>query len=377
MNKRRILLLLPVLAIIIGAVWYATRPKPVPVIVAVAEQGDVQATVANTRAGTVEACQRARLAPAMAGQIAALPVREGDEVEAGQILLELWNEDLAAEVELARRSLTASRATAREICVAAQVAAREATRLTELHRQKLASEERADRARGDAEARAAGCEAAQDGIKVSAARLDVASAALERTILRAPFAGTVAEINGELGEIVTPSPVGVPTPPAVDLVDNSCLFIKAPIDEVDAPAIRTGMRTRVSLDAFPEQTFPGFVRRIAPYVLDIEKQARTVDIEAEIENAEATPLLPGYSADVEVILATEVDTVRVPAQAILAGDKILKYREADSLVEELAVEIGLRNWEYVQIIAGLEVGDRVILSVDREGVVDGALVKPE
>ena len=376
-NKRRIILILILAAMLGGTLWYVSRPKPIPVGLATVERGDVQATVANTRAGTVEACQRARLSPAMGGQISALPVHEGDEVERDQVLLELWNEDLAAEVEFARRSLTASRATAREVCVTADVAAREAKRLTELHRQKLASEEQADRARGDAEARAAGCEAARDSIQVSDARLDVAKAALERTILRAPFAGTVAEINGELGEFVTPSPVGIPTPPAVDLVDLSCLYIKAPIDEVDAPAIRTGMRARISLDAFPDQTFPGFVRRIAPYVLDIEKQARTVDIEAEIENADETPLLPGYSADVEVILATEQDTLRIPAQAVLAGDKVLRYREADGLLEQHSVETGVRNWEYVQVVSGLEEGDRVVLSVDREGVQDGALATPE
>lgn len=376
-NKPRIILILLFAAALAGVLWYVSRPKLIPVSLVTVERGDVQATVANTRAGTVEACQRARLSPAIGGQIAALPVHEGDTVEQDQILLELWNADRAAEVEFARRSLTASRATAREVCIAAEVATREAKRLTELHKQKLASEELADRARGDAQARAAGCEAARDGIKVSDARLDVAKATLERTILRAPFAGTVAEINGELGEFVTPSPVGIPTPPAVDLLDNSCLYIKAPIDEVDAPAIRTGMRARISLDAFPDRTFPGFVRRIAPYVLDVEKQARTVDIEAEIENAEQTSLLPGYSADVEVIIATEENTLRIPAQAVLAGDKVLMYQEADGLLEERDIETGVRNWEYVQVVAGLGEGEEVVLSVDREGIQDGALVTPE
>ena len=54
----------------------------------------MRATVSNTRAGTVDACSRARLAPIMGGQIASLPVSEGDAVEKGQILLELWNDDL-------------------------------------------------------------------------------------------------------------------------------------------------------------------------------------------------------------------------------------------------------------------------------------------
>ena len=60
-------------------------------------------------------------------------------------------------------------------------------------------------------------------------------------MLTAPFDGVVAEVNAELGEYVTPSPPGIPTPPAVDLIDDRCLYVTAPIDEVDAPEIRTGM----------------------------------------------------------------------------------------------------------------------------------------
>ena len=77
-----------------------------------------------------------------------------------------------------------------------------------------------------------------------------ARAALDKTRLTAPFGGTVAEINGELGEFVTPSPIGVPTPPAVDLIDTTSLYVSAPIDEVDAPDIRADMAAHISLDAF-------------------------------------------------------------------------------------------------------------------------------
>ena len=108
-------------------------------------------------------------------------------------------------------------------------------------------------------------------VGVSEAQRDIATARLERTLLRAPFDGVIAEINGELGEFVTPSPVGVPTPPTVDLIDSTCLYISAPIDEVDAPAVKTGQQALISMDAFPGRRFPGFVRRVAPYVLDVEK----------------------------------------------------------------------------------------------------------
>ena len=127
--------------------------------------------------------------------------------------------------------------------------------------------------------------------------------ASQRTVLVAPFDGTVAKIVGEVGEYSTPSPPGVAMPPAIDLIDESCLYVKAPMDEVDAPKIAVGQPVRITLDALPGRSFAGKVRRIAPYVTAVEKQARTVEIEVDFDDPQsAGRLLVGYSADVEVIL---------------------------------------------------------------------------
>ncbi len=133
---------------------------------------------------------------------------------------------------------------------------------------------------------------------------------------------------------------------------------------------------RVSMDAFPNRTFPATVRRVAPYVLDVERQARTVDIEAEIDDPEAlAALLPGYSADVEVILANREDVLRVPSQAVLEGDHVLML--VDDKIEERTVEIGVSNWQHTEVVSGLEEGEVVIVSVDRDGVEPGARAEAE
>ncbi len=368
--KRTLLIGLALVVAAAGAgTYFFGRSRPITVDVVAAELGDVSETVTNTRAGTVKACQRAKLAPPAGGQIARLPVSKGDRVEAGQVLLELWNDDLRADLALAERDKAAAVARKEEICVAARVTRREAERVSRLLERKLVSVEQAERSDGEAEAQEAACRAATEQIKVSQARIDGARARLERTLLRAPFDGTVAEINGELGEFVTPSPVGIPTPPAVDIVDNSCIYISAPIDEVDAPRVRTGMRARVSLDAFKDRRFPAQVRRVAPYVLDLEKQARTVEVEAEIESAGDAALLPGYSADIEVIIAERTGVLRIPTRALVETDKV--YVLADGRVTLRAVQIGIGNWEYTEITSGLEPGQWVVVSIDREGLADG------
>ena len=228
----------------------------------------------------------------------------------------------------------------------------------------------ADRAQGEADSNDAACRAANQNTQVALARVGEARATIERTLLRAPFDGVVAEINGELGEFVTPSPVGIPTPPAVDVVDTSCIYITAPIDEVDAPRIREGMRARVTLDAFRGRSFPAHVRRVAPYVLDLEKQARTVEIEAEIEHGTELDLLPGYSADVEVILDERPDVLRIPTRALIEGKRIYVL-DRNGRIKSREVKTGIGNWEYTEIRSGLEAQELVVTSIDREGLADG------
>ena len=363
-----------VVAVAATAVWWFSRTQPIEVLVQGVEIGVVQDTVANTRAGTIEACRRAGISPRLGGQIAIMPVKEGDVVEQGQVLMEFWNEDLAAQAKLAASEVKATEAKAEQTCTLADVVKREAQRLKKLRAQDLASEEAIDKAEGTARAQKAACAAARSAVDVSKASLDVALAALDQTRLKAPFPGVVAEVNGEVGEFVTPSPVGIPTPPAVDLMDISCLYVSAPIDEVDAPRIRVGMPANISLDAFSGQVFTGRVRRVAPYVLDLEKQARTVDVEVEFANPdECQCMLPGYSADIEVILDEHVNVMRIPTESILEGNRVLVLGAA-GVLEERTIEAGLNNWAWTEVVKGLGKNDQVVLSIEREGVEAGAMV---
>ncbi|MBI2959078.1 MAG: efflux RND transporter periplasmic adaptor subunit [Betaproteobacteria bacterium] len=368
----RIFLLLIVAAMAAGAVWYATRPKPVTVALAEVDAGRVEQTVANTRAGSVSACRRAKLAPPMGGRIEKLQVREGDRVRAGQLLLMLWNDDLVARERLSREQMQTARARVREACELAKASARDAARARELRARNFVSQEAVERAASDAAAKQAGCDSASAQIEEAEARIQASRADTDRTVLRAPFAGIVAEVNGEVGEYLTPSPPGIPTLPAVDLIDDSCLYVTAPIDEVDAAQLRKGMRGRITLDAYRGKLFAGKVRRIAPYVLAVEKQARTVDVEVEFDDpGEARHLLVGYSADIEIVVSSREGVVRIATNALMPGNRVLVLGASGAL-EERRIETGLSNWEFTEVKSGLERGERVVTSLEREGVKAGA-----
>ena len=375
---RFIIYLLISIGLVVGLVYWLQRNKPIEVSLTVVEKGEIQRTVTNTRAGTLNACRRAKLSPSLGGQISRLPVREGETVKKGQVLFEIWNNDLLAQESLARSELTASKALQQQACIQSELAAREAKRMSELLARGLASDESADKAVGQSRSSQAACDAAVATVSISQARIAVAKAALERSRLVAPFDGTIAEVNGELGEYVTPSPVGVLITPAIDIIDNSCLYVSAPIDEVDAPEIRAGMTARISLDAFGKQFFEGQVRRVAPYVMDKEKQARTVDIEVIfLSDKDNRNMLPGYTADVEVIIDSHSNSLRIPTEALLEGNKVFVYDPDFDTISEVSVTTGLSNWQYTEILQGLEQGQQIILSIDRDGLIDGAVVKLE
>jgi len=373
----RRVLIVTVLAVIAVATWYATRPEPVVVLVASVALGRVETTVANTRAGSVSACRRAKLAPPLGGRIEKLAVRAGDRVKTGQVLLELWSEDLVALELVATESLHTAATRVREACVLADIAVRAAVRARQLRDKGFVSEESVDRAESEAKARRATCESARAQVHEAEARLRASRANTSRTVLRAPFDGIVAVVNGEVGEFLTPSPPGIPTLPAIDLIDDSCLYVTAPIDEVDAARLKVGMAGRITLDAYRGRHFGGTLRRIAPYVLAVEKQARTVEIEVEFDRpGEVRHLLVGYSADVEIIVEARDDVLRVPTNALLPGKRVLRLG-ADDRLEARTIETGLSNWEHTEVMAGLARGDRIVISLARVGVEDGAQVVVE
>jgi HlyD family secretion protein len=373
---RRLAIGAVVVAALGASVWWLGRPKPIPVVLTEVGRGTVESTVSNTRAGTVDACQRTKLSTIAGGRIEVLAVKEGDKVRKGQLLMQLWNADMRAEQKLAQAQQESARKRAIEACTVADKARREAERQRGLFKQGFISESAYDTARVEAEAQDAACEAAKTDVLQAEERVNVTRVVQGRTVLVAPFDGVVAKIVGEVGEYSTPSPPGVPTPPAIDLIDDSCLYITAPMDEVDAPKIKVGQPVRITLDALPKTSFPGRVRRIAPYVSAVEKQSRTVDVEADFDDPAATGrLLVGYSADIEVILDVRKDTLRVPSSALLEGNRVLLLQ--DGRLVERKVKTGLANWEYTEVVDGLAAGDRIVTSLERAGVKAGVAAVAE
>lgn len=350
----------------------ATRQRPIEVELATVDRGVVEETVTNSRAGTIKARRRAKLSPEIGGVVAELPFREGQLAPAGALLLRLEDSLQRANLAVAERDLAASQASLAQPCLEAERAQRELKRVRGLVEGGIVSADRLDEVESAAGIAGAACGAAKTAVERGRAAIELARAQLGKTVIRAPFPGIVADLATEVGEYATPSPPAVPVPAAIDLLDPASIYVSAPMDEVDSARIKPGLEARLTVDSHRGRELPGHVLRIAPFVVDREEQNRTVEIEVDFEDpAFAATLLPGTSADVEAILERRDDVVRVPTPCVIEGKRALVLRQGK--LEEVNLELGLRNWQFAEVVAGLAPGDRVVRSFDQPAIKAGAL----
>jgi HlyD family secretion protein len=374
--RRWLIRLAVILVIVLVAVALrrtVLAPKPLEVKVARVAAGRVESTATNSRAGTIKARRRAQISPEVGGRAIEIPHREGESVKAGDVLLRLDDSVLQARIALSRRELQASEATRQQTCTGTERSEREVARLRRLSAEGIVSTDALDAAQSSSQAAGAACRAAGAGIEQARAAVDLASRQLGLTVIRAPFDGVLADISVELGEYTTPSPPGMPIPPVIDLIDPASIYVSAPMDEVDSARIQPGQPARLSVDPYPGRTFPGSVQRLAPYVLDREEQNRTVEIEIGFEETPGVRLLPGTSADVEVILQARENVLRVPTPALLEGNKVLVVQ--DGKLAERQLRIGLKNWDWTEVLSGLAPGDAVVTSLDSPDLKPGTAVR--
>jgi HlyD family secretion protein len=370
-TTRWLIVILVVAAIAVTLRLTVLAPAVVEVRTAMVEAGVVEETVTNTRAGTMKVRRRAKLSPQMGGLVVELPHREGAVVSAGDLLLKLDDRAQQAGLEVARRELSSSTALAEEACLAAELAEKELGRVEALHGRGIASDQNLDLLVTERDRSRAACAPASAAVGLSRASIAAARVQVEFTEVRAPFAGTVAELTTEVGEWITPAPPGVPIPPIIDLLDQASLYVSAPIDEVDAERLRVAQPARVTVDSRPDASYSARTVRVAPYVLDDLEQNRTVEIEVEFEDSDQLAgVLPGTSADVEVILDRRDEALRIPAAALAEGGVVLVL--SGGVLEERTVEVGLRNWQHAEVRAGLNEGELVVISRHSTDVRAGA-----
>lgn len=303
--------------------------------------------------GYVVAQRMAEVASKGTGRLERLEFEEGDTVRAGEVIAELDNADIRAQLAQARAELRVAEVdslnTERQFRRAQQLFA--SGSITESDIEQIETAYLTALARLDA----------------GRAALLAAEVALENTYIRAPFDGTVLTKNADVGEIVAPFASSATSKGSVvTLADMNSLEVEADVSESNIQKVVVGQPAEIVLDAYPEVRYPARVKKIVPTA---DRARATVLTKVAFDSIDAR-VLPEMSARVnffigrpDTALALKHPTLVVPADAITtrSNQKVVFVVREDHVTVH-TVQTGRELDAYTEVISGLREGDKVVLS---------------
>jgi HlyD family secretion protein len=368
----------------------ATPTKPdYEYVTEVAQRGDVTRVVSAS--GKIRALNTIKVGSEISGQVSRVFVDYNSPVRAGQPLAEIDPTRVAArvtqaeaQVELARAALVQAEAALGRARTDIEIQNRDYARREELTKRGFTSKAGLDQsanavaaARGAVQSAAAGIVSARAQIRQREAELQSARLDLNRTRILAPASGTVINKLVEPGATVAAS---FQTPNLFEIAaDMSVMQVEASVDEADIGEVRVGQPVRFTVDAYPDQSFSASVRQIRTSATEAQNVVSYFVI-LQVQNPEGK-LLPGMTANVEIVTGARQKVLRVPAAALR-----FRPREGDRPKDEpkpangakrptsvwlvsadpykpqrRAIRAGLRGEDHVEVTRGLKPGDRVLV----------------
>jgi RND family efflux transporter MFP subunit len=334
------------------------------ILVSAALQSPAQAYAILTASGYVVAQRKAAVASKGTGRLVFLGVVEGDIVKKDQVIARLENDDIQAQLDEAKANLKVQEAELK-------VADNNFIRQKKLFASQLASELDVDNAESNYYRVLA-------SIELAKARISGAEVAMENTRIRAPFDGTVLTKNADIGEIVAPMAAGINSRAAVvTIADMSSLQVETDVSESNIEKIKAGLDCEISLDAYPNKRYKGYVDKIVPTA---DRAKATVLVKVGFDNY-GERVLPEMSAKVLFLtgedrseLQNEKLLLVIPNTAIksIDGNNVV-YVVKENVAREIQVSTGKKLGTYTEIVDGLKNGDRVIQKVTDQ-ITDGKSV---
>jgi RND family efflux transporter MFP subunit len=371
----------------LGYALLRDRPFAVELATATAAPGGggPQAAAVLNASGYVVARREATVSAKVTGKIATVLVEEGMTVEEGQLLAQLDDSTLRPQLALAESQLAAARAELDEVVVRREEAERNLRRAERLRDANLNSELDVDRAQSEFAALGARLAALERAVDVSRAAVRVRAQELEDLEIRAPFGGVIVSKDAQPGEMVSPISAGggFTRTGIATLVDMDSREIEVDVNESFINRVQAGQRTEAVLDAYPSWTIPSHVINIVPTA---DRQKATVKVRIGFDALDPR-ILSNMGVKVTFLDSSDAaeasaasggaparPAVRVPAGAVVRdGSTSVVWRVRDERVERVAVRVGAERGGEIELLAGINSGDVVVVSPPAE-LTEGAAV---
>jgi len=321
--------------------------------------------------GTLTPSAELRVAPKISGRIARILVDLSDPVERDAVVAILDDAEFTQAVNSASADLAVARAQAAEAKNRLELSERERSRVKTLAERGVASASALDAAENEYLMRQAAFEVARANVQAREAALATAEIRLSHTRVTASWTEgdstrVVGERQGNEGDTVA---ANTPLMTVLSLSPIRTVFF---VPERDFGLLRVGQAVELRTDAFPNETFPGEIRRIAPVFREDSRQAR---VEAVSENRDER-LKPGMFVRATVVLQSVEDAVQAPRTALTrrGGEQgLFVINEEGGKVNWVVVETGIETTDSVQILSP-EISGRVV-TLGQQFLADGSAVR--
>ena len=362
--------LLILLAALGLAGWrWVTRERPVEVQVATVSvrAAGTQAAVLNA-SGYVTARRRATVSSKITGKVVEVDVEEGKNVVQGQVLARLDDSTPKAALALAEAQAEAARRGLRENEVRLDQARLAERRFAQLLQDRIVSQSQLDQAKADADSIDAHIAALKEQIRVAERQIEVQQTDLTNYVIRAPFSGVAISKDAQPGEMVSPVSAGggFTRTGICTIVDMHSLEIEVDVNESYISRVKPGQDVDAVLDAYPDWHIPAHVITLVPTA---DREKATVLVRLGFKQLDPR-ILPDMAIKVtflreagDTTAAAAQPTALVPRPAIKTlGADNFAFVVRGGVVERRAVRLGGTDGDRVEVLAGLQSGDRVVLS---------------
>jgi RND family efflux transporter MFP subunit len=354
----------------LGGWWYVAGglAKAVRVGEVVARTQAAGGDAVLNASGYVTARRRATVSSKITGKVVEVHVEEGMAVRAGQVLARLDDTTAQANLALAEAQLDAARRQVTESEVRLAEAERTLERRTQLLKESVIGKAEVDAAQAEVDSYKARIAVAKDQVVVADRAVALRRTELDDTIVRAPFGGVAISKDAQPGEMVSPISAGggFTRTGICTIVDMSSLEIEVDVNESYINRVRPGQAVTATLDAYPDWPIPAKVITTIPAA---DRQRATVLVRIGFDQLDPR-ILPDMGVKVAFLKAGETaapspqprPTLLVPRAAARAGsggDVVFVVR--DDRVERRAVKLGSADGDLVEVVAGLEAGERVVV----------------
>ncbi|HKZ22322.1 MAG TPA: efflux RND transporter periplasmic adaptor subunit [candidate division Zixibacteria bacterium] len=283
-----------------------------------------------TANGKIEPKTKVKISAYVAAKITGLPVKEGDKVRRGQLLVQLDPLNYQASMDQVQASLQSSQARLNLAKANLEQSELVFKRQKQLFEKNLTSQEQFDAARTQYNVYQAEHDAAVHSVSQNKAALDQAKDNLDKTTITTPINGVVTDLNAEVGEIVLVGTMNNPGTVIMTVSDLSEIEAEIEVDETDIANVKIGQEAKFRIDAFPDTTFKGKVTEIGNTgkVEGLGTQNQVTSFKVKVQLVDNVPTVrPGMSCSVDIITNTRSAVLNLPIQAVVLREP--KIEKAD------------------------------------------------